>query len=241
MLQTTESMKTKIFLLLILITLFQSVNAQQFGVQGGLNISKTSGEDFWYNSTSSLPSIHFGLVVEFSLTKKFFFDTGLLYSVKGFKQNPIPLNSNYANNSNGYGSGYNDYPYNVQTTSYSTGYLEVPANLTFKLPITSKLTLCFHTGPTFSYGLYIKSRGSKSSAYDYTIHNLDSKQKYDFGLNLGSGIEFGNINIGVNYNQGLKNISYNSVVKNKNRVFQISFVYMFGKKKLRNNNEAVTI
>ena len=227
-------MKAKFFLLIVFIVSFQIVNAQRFGIQGGLNISKTSGEDYWYNSTSSLPAMHLGVVVEFSLTKKFFFDTGLLYSVKGFKTNP--LDYNYSNYGSGYGSGYGggygsgDYQYDIQSERYSTGYLEIPANLTYKFPISSKLKLCFRTGPTFSYGLYIKCRGSKSSTYDYTIHNLDSKQKYDFGLNLGSGIEFGNINIGVNYNQGLKNLSYSSETKNKNRVFQISVAYMFGKK-----------
>ena len=227
-------MKIQYSFLFIFIILFQSVSAQRFGIQGGLNISKTSGEDYWYNSTSSLPAVHFGLVVELSLSKKFFFDTGLLYSVKGFKQSPIAYN--YSNNGSGYGSGYGtdygsgDYPYDIQSTRFSTGYLEIPANLTHKFEITSKLTLCFHTGPTFSYGLYIKRRGTKSSTDDYTIHNLDSKQKYDFGFNLGSGIEFGSINIGVNYNHGLKNLSYSSETRNKNRVFQISVTYMFGKK-----------
>jgi len=229
-------MKIKFFLLFVFIILFQAVYAQRFGIQGGLNISKTSGEDYWYNSTSSLPTINLGVVVEFSLSKKFFFNTGLLYSVKGFKQNPIDYNNN--NYGPGYGSGYGsdygsgDYQYDIQSKRYSTGYLEIPANLTYKLPITSKLNVCFHTGPTFSYGLYFKCRGTKSSTYDYSIHNLDSKQKYDFGLNLGSGIEFGNINIGVNYNQGLKNLSYSSETRNNNRVFQVSVAYMFGKKTL---------
>lgn len=236
-------MKTKIYLFLIFFTLFQSVNAQQFGVQGGLNISKTSGEDYWYNSTSSLPAVHFGLVVEFSLTKKFFFNTGLLYSVKGYKETPMAYDyNNYGSGSgSGYGSDYGsgDYPYDIQSKRYSTGYLEIPANLTYKLPITSKLNVCFHTGPTFSYGLYFKCRGTKSSTYDYTIHNLDSKQKFDFGLNLGSGIEFGNINIGVNYNQGLKNLSYSSETKSKNRVLQIFVAYMFRKKLVKYPKEEV--
>jgi len=228
-------MKIRIFLLLTFITLYQSVNAQQFGIQGGLNISKTSGEDFWYNSTSSLPSIHFGLVVELSVTEKIFFNTGLLYSVKGFKQNPT------VNNNNNYGPGYGDYTYDIQSMRYSTGYLEIPANLTYKLPITSKLNLCFHTGPTFSYGLYFKCKGTNSSTYDYTNNNLDSKQKYDFGLDLGSCIEFDNINIGINYNQGLKNLSYSDEAKNKNRVLQISVAYMFRKKTVKQNKEDVTI
>lgn len=60
-------------------------------------------------------------------------------------------------------------------------------------------------------------------------------------MNLGSNIEFENINMGVNYNQGLKNLGYSSTNRNNNRVFQVSVAYMFGKKKLKNNNEAVTI
>lgn len=218
-------MKIKFLLLFVFIILFQAGYAQRFGIQGGLNISKTSNIEGY--SDTSLPALHLGVVVEFSLTKRFCFNTGLMYSVKGYKYNTS------FNTGSGYGSGYGGNDQSSEDPGilrYSTGYLEIPANLAFKFPITNKLNLSFHTGPTFSYGLYFKCRGSKSSANDYTFFHLDSKQRYDFGMNLGSDIEFENINVGVNYNQGLKNLSYSSGTRNNNRVLQLSVAYMFGKK-----------
>jgi hypothetical protein len=62
-------------------------------------------------------------------------------------------------------------------------------------------------------------------------------KRVDYGVGLGAGVEFGKVVASLNYQLGFANLiapdpfgSETSEEKMRNRVFQISVAYMFGKK-----------
>lgn len=79
----------------------QIVSAQTFGIKGGINFanmtysgSGVSGSETW------MTGFHLGLVADFKLQEQLYFNTGLLYSMKGAGSDAlsyleIPLNVAY--------------------------------------------------------------------------------------------------------------------------------------------------
>ncbi len=220
-------LKAGLLLLAVLLLGYQCVNAQKFGIQGGLNISKATNSDGDY--ARPLSALHFGVVAEFPLVRKLFFTTGLSYSVKGYKVNPaIAVTPDLP----GYGSNFGSFT-EPESVRQSTGYLEIPANLAYKLSLSDKLNLCFYAGPTFGLGLYRKLIWSKSTYNNFKTFDLNPKERFDFGINVGTAIEINNLGFGINYIEGLKDISNTTYYKMKNHVLQISATFF-----LRNKDKA---
>jgi hypothetical protein len=198
-------MKIKIFLICALIYLAHIAAAQRFGMEGGLNISRTSG--FTNGLDKNLLGIHFGPIVEFSLSERFYINSGLLYSIKGFKYDVSALVIN------------DPYFEDPGITTHSFNYLEVPVLLVYKIPIKEgKLKLLLQGGPYFSYCIMHSPSTVKINEFDY-------------GINLGPGIENKNIKLGLTYSIGLRDLWPDGHGRYKNRVFQISVGYFFGDKK----------
>ena len=217
-------LKAGLLLLAVLLSGHQCVNAQRLGIEGGLNISKATNSDGDY--ARPLQAFHLGVVSEFPLTKKFFFTSGLSYSVKGYKFNPgIAVTPDLP----GYGSDFGTFV-ESESVRQSTGYLEVPANLAVKLNLSDKMHWSFHAGPTFGFGLYRKTIWSKSTYNNFKTFDLYPKERFDFGINLGSSIEIYNFSFGFNYIEGLKDISNTTYYTMKNHVFQISATYFLKRK-----------
>ena len=61
--------------------------------------------------------------------------------------------------------------------------------------------------------------------------DTDHLKRLDFGVGFGAGVIFGNMTAGISYNLGLANISSDTSdgMTLKNKVFQISIGYLFGK------------
>jgi hypothetical protein len=119
-------MKKKLAVFYLLLILSQIGNAQRFGVEGGLNISKPSG---LISSSTSLVGIHFGPIIEFSLFEKSFIKSGFLYSEKGYKINFSDILNN---------PDPDPVFENPGTIKFRTGYIEIPvmmALLSWVLPL----------------------------------------------------------------------------------------------------------
>ena len=169
MLLTSKFSNVKYLLLALCLYGFQSTKAQRLGILGGLNISRATNSDDDY--ARPLPAFHLGVVAEFPLTKKFFFTSGLSYSVKGYKFNPgIAVTPDLP----GYGSDFGTFV-EPESVRQSTGYLEIPANLTYQISLSDKVNLCFHAGPTFGLGLYRKTMWAKSTYNNFTTFDLYTK------------------------------------------------------------------
>jgi hypothetical protein len=79
-------MKKTIMLFAVLLTLNATVIAQKIGVKGGLNLNHvTTNNADLQKELSPRPSIHLGLVGNFSLGKQLSFQPQLLFSGRGSK------------------------------------------------------------------------------------------------------------------------------------------------------------
>ena len=198
-------MKTKLLYLIAFVCFAQFANAQTFGIKGGVNFANMSfSVDQFDVSPKSITGFHLGLVSDFKLQESLHFNTGLLYSLKGTK---------------GEMEG--------ESGSIKINYLEIPLNLAYKFSINESSDFFIQAGPYLAYALNGKEKGG-GETYDLEF-GTDNWKRLDFGLGFGGGVEFGSFVTSLNYQLGLANLADDPDVKAKNKVFQISVAYMFGK------------
>jgi hypothetical protein len=206
-------MKTRLFYVIAFILCVQIANAQTFGIKGGVNFANmTISGGGMSLSPKSITGFHIGPVADFQLKDQFHFNTGLLYSTKGFKMDV-----------SGEGESFSG------TETFS--YLEIPLNLAYLFPINDKSDFFIQAGPYLGYALSGKDKfGSETHDIDFAE---DMIKRFDYGVGFGGGVQFGSIVASVNYQLGLANLNDDPDVDAtfKNKVFQISLAYMFGKKK----------
>ena len=205
-------MKTKLFYLIALLLFVQISNAQRFGIKGGVNFANIdfSGGGLTI-SGESLTGFHIGPVAEINLADNLYFNTGLLYSLKGTK-----LDLEFE------GEG-------VKATD-KIHYLEIPLNAAYKFPINDAANIFVQAGPYLAYGLSGKEKAEADGVEEEgdLFEGDDAMKRFDWGLGFGGGVEFGSIVASINYQLGLANLSDESSAEAKMKVFQISLAYMFG-------------
>ncbi len=128
------------------------------------------------------------------------------------------------------------------TTTMNPWYLQVPASLVLKLPITGDSRFFFGAGPYVQMGIAGRettTTAATSSSSDIKFNNddpsttqqedasFDKLKRFDVGINYMAGVETGDLMIGVNFDQGLTKInstqSNNSANdNNKFRTFSIN-------------------
>ena len=203
----------------------------QFYVQGGLNLANiTKTKDGQTEKNNLLPSFNAGFMGRFGLSDVFDLESGLLLTGKGSKAETFFSDNNYIK------------------TRFNPIYLEVPLNAVIKFPLEakSKSNIFINAGPYIAVGVFGKSKTDQkfgaitsSSGSDIKFSNDDpftSEQddanynklkRFDYGINLGGGIDFGKFILKANYGLGLAKINStqtdNSVDdRNKFRTFSVS-------------------
>lgn len=201
-------MKSKLILLLFIVVFAQIANAQVFGIKGGVNFANmsfsASGIDV---SPKSILGIHVGPIAEFELQESLYFNTGILYSLKGYKMKM-------------------DFMGETAEASVKFNYLEIPLNFAYKHPLSETSKLFAQAGPYLGYAL--SGKGESDGETEDVEFGDGEMKRMDFGIGIGAGIELGSIAASLNYQLGLANIVDDPDVKVRNKVFQISVAYMFG-------------
>ena len=200
-------MKTKLILVIVLALFVRVTDAQTFGIKGGVNIANMTISAMGMGvSQKPLIGIHVGPVMDFQLKGNLCFNTGLLYSMKGFKVDT-----------------------GGSTGSETLNYLVVPLNLAYKFPIKDKSKFFIQAGPYLGYALSGKDKADGQSTD--IVFGSGGMKRFDIGVGFGAGVEFGSVVTSVNYELGLQSLidEYDVGAKAKNKVFQISIAYMFGK------------
>ena len=178
----------------------------QFGIKGGVNMSKASlsRKDF---KTDNFTGFFLGPVVDVTVPiVGVGLDLGLLYSQKGVT---------FENKNS--------------TTSFSETIkqrgLDIPLNLKYNIGFNRLFGMYLSAGPDFFFA-FDSDKGFK----DYNF----KKKKPQVGMNFGGGAKIlGHLHLGVNYNIPLNNsavISTNGedqTNKYKTRTWQVSVAYMF--------------
>jgi len=201
-----------------------------YGIRAGANFSNMLVKDNFGVSSDHFkmkPGFHIGVTAEMPFVETndtFMFETGLLFTTKGFRST-----RNFSNSSPGQMA--------IKTTAY---YLEVPltAKAYYQL---EKVKIYGLFGPYLGRG--VNRRAMARAIYDNYIVDPEEEINWeqddehadhigglDLGLIIGGGVQLNAMQIGINYGLGLENVSPHTTgkAKAKNRVLSLSVGYKFG-------------
>lgn len=207
-------MKKFLFTLMLfcIIGLIQNVNAQNYGIQAGLNLSNLSIRDSEGKFDSkSIAGVNIGFLMEILQSKGLTIEMGGKIATYGMMRTTR---------------------YGQLTTDYKikANYFEIPLYLKKELYSNDKVSLLGIAGGYGSFGLsgtmYEDGDGYKISWKT----GEDGLKRYDFGLIAGVGVRMSSFTLLVNYNFGLNNLSLEespSDLKINNRVLGLSIIYNF--------------
>ena len=213
----------KLFILSALIAITTiHVNAQMY-LQGGANFANiTKTNDGQTEKNNILTTFNVGFMSRFDLSKIFDLESGLLLTGRGSKAET-------------YFNGSSDY---VKST-FNPVYIEVPLNAVVRVPLAMGSHLFFHAGPYIAIGIAGKSKmesrvgplvSTSSSAIKFSNDDpftskqddaaYDKLKRFDFGMNLGGGLQFKHLILKANYGLGFSKINStesNNTVNDKNK------------------------
>lgn len=190
----------------------------KYGPKAGLNFSELPNYTEYIINQQIYNGYHFGIISEFKLSGKLFLQPGLLISNKG---------SEYivGNNTGGNTTGFSNF-------QFSAFYADVPVNLAYKIGRASYKFLLL-AGPQIGYGLTGKWEATYGTESDVHFGNgpEDDLKPFDYGVNIGAGLEAGRFQISSQYYIGLRTLSTVTppLEEQKYKVLTISIAYLFGK------------
>ena len=221
----------KLLSIVIVAGIFTNANSQNY-IQGGANLANITETNSGQTQRNNLlTTFNVGILSRFDLSKVVDLESGLLLDGRGSKA------ATY------FTSSLED---NYVKSSFNPLYLEVPLNLLIKIPFQKNMNIFFNAGPYAAMGIAGKSKSetrifgaSTNSTSNIKFSNDDpftSKQddaaydkikRFDFGLNLGGGLDLGKVLLKVNYGYGFTKINSTqsdngSDNKNKYRTLSIS-------------------
>jgi hypothetical protein len=215
----------KLLIVALCVGAFTTARSQIY-VQGGVNLSNisttASGET---QKNHMLTSFNAGILGRVNIAAPLAFETGLLLDGRGSKSRNTSSGDNY------------------YTAKFNPLYLEVPASLVLKLPLENSSNIFINAGPYIAMGIAGKSKvdgkiagvefhSSTNIKFTSTDPTEDDQaysklKRFDYGINLGAGIDVGKLLVKVNYGLGLAKINStetdnNADDKNKYRTLSIS-------------------
>jgi hypothetical protein len=218
-------MKVKISLVLVVLLCLISYqsNAQKLGVKGGLSIAKVVADELEDLDNKMNLGFHAGLSADVPIAGVASLETGIVLTTKGSK----------------FVEEGDDYEFKIKI---NTLYLDIPLRIKATTSINDGLLAYGAFGPYMGIGLSGKTKfedtyGGQTDSETEDIEwgndeENDHLRRLDYGLSFGGGVIFKGIEIGLNYDLGLANISAyradDSAIKN--RVLRITVGYKFGGK-----------
>ena len=185
-------MKTIIRTVLIAVALLIGVSAGAqdkplaFGVKAGMNLSNFSGD----LDMDAKVGFNAGVTVDYGFTPDLFFMTGLEFTTKGAKAS-------------------DDFDMKLNLS-----YIQLPIHVGYKLNVAENTRINLHAGPYLAYAVEGKWKAKEGSvegsvsAFGDEMDAVGLKMKrFDLGIGLGVGVEFGQFNVGLGYDLGILDIS----------------------------------
>ena len=207
-------MKSKLLILVVFTVFTQIANAQKFGVKGGLNlVSMSYSMEELDNSPGPIIGLHFGPIVEFKLTNRLNFNSGILYTLKGGNLEIWRIN--------------NDLEFVPERVPIRLNFLEMPLNIAYIFSLRETSNFFVQAGPYVGYAINGKFK-LNSETIDIQFGGLGNMKRFDFGLGIGSGFQFGSWVTSLSYQFGLANRYDTPGSRTRNNALQLSIAYMFG-------------
>lgn len=240
-------MKKLTYLLLLMsfsIVTSQSYAQFRFGVKAGLNIANMRVSGFTGVTESSKIAFHAGGMIDYSFSKSFSLESGLLLSWKGANFDRDIYNDNTTKI--------------IENTSFTPLFIELPINAVYKVDF-KPIKLLLFAGPYLGFGVAgnreieheasgLPAGVTLGDAVTWCVQNAltepdgtsglkygsktdDDLKGFDFGLNFGAGIEYANFQFRLQFGLGLANLNPTTANNEilKNNVLGFSVGYMFGK------------
>ena len=184
---------------------FTSEKANQpvtFGIRGGLNVSSMSLKDD--GDLKSRAGFNVGVSVDFPILESFYLQSGLYYTVKGYKQKDGDLKVNI-------------------------GYLEIPILASYRHNFSDAAQWQFNFGPYFAVGLNGNLKAKYSwREYEKKWYDYDATRRFDMGLQIGTGVVLAkHYYVGLAYELGFLSQVTDSDGYCKNRNFMVNVGYQF--------------
>jgi hypothetical protein len=208
--------------------MFTTAKSQVY-VQGGVNLANiTKTNSGATEKNNMLTTFNAGILGRMNLSTTFDLETGLLLDGRGSKSD-MYLTSSTSDN--------------YVKAKFNPLYLEVPLNVVLRIPLESSTNIFVNAGPYAAFGIAGKSKtdskiagvtSSSSTNIKFTDADpnaqdqaYDKLKRWDYGVNLGAGIDLGKILLKANYGMGFAKISSketnnSSNDKNKYRTVSIS-------------------
>ena len=199
--------KLKLTLIIVMIAIAGAASAQvSLGIKGGVNMSNFWGDELTHKNAKV--GFNAGIAADYAFLPDMSIQSGLFFTTKGFK----------------YDSDILDYTQNLM-------YLQIPVHYAYKVTVTPGTRIVFHGGPYVAYGV-----GGKTDVKVGTLNLPNSDvfgdgvaqyKRFDAGLGLGVGAEFGPILFDLGWDMGLVNISRasNGDVKNQNAYLSVGYMF----------------
>lgn len=184
-----------------MIASFTSMYGQKFTLHSGLSVSNVQ---FFIDTVSIEPNKKAGFLIgldsEFELAENFYLSIGSDFINKGFLIKADTVN--------------------LSDFTLRVNYLSLPVNIRYKFDLED-FWMTFEAGPYFGIGVSAKSKSADSTT-KINFGNDDGELKLlDYGFNLGFAFEVDVIKFGINYSNGLNNISSSTRETLKNRCFAV--------------------
>jgi hypothetical protein len=204
----------------VTLTLNSNLSSAQvrFGPKVGLNFSgMPNNTNYIIGNQHIYNGYHFGGITEFRLYGQLFLQPGVLITNRGSKYI-------VGNSASGSTTGYSYF-------QFYTFNADIPVNLKYNFDFgTFKFVLL--AGPQVGYGFSGKWAASNRTSTKVHFGNdpTDDLKPFDYGLNLGGGLEVGRIQLTSQYYMGLRSLSPQipPLKEQKYKMVSLSIAFLFG-------------
>ena len=202
----------RFMLVVAMLAMVTAVSAQMnLGVKGGVNMSNFYGDEL--DDKNVKIGFHIGLAADYDFAYNSAIQTGLFFTTKGAK----------------YTSSFGDASGELTVNPM---YLQIPVHYAYKIDVSPGTRVVLHAGPYAAYGVGGKSKlsgsvGDIGAEYEEDVFGDDGFKRFDAGLGLGVGAEFGPLLFDIGWDMGLVNIADSEDVDIKNQNAYLSVGYKF--------------
>jgi len=212
------SKKNLIVLIVAVLTASYAQAQTTFGARAGLNLTNVYQNDEKGNMKGLdwIPGFQIGVVADYLLFEDLSIQPSILFSTQGAKSEASVGN------------------YKAKVT-FNFHYIQIPINLQYKHDLDNMILLV-QAGPYLGYGIGGKQKAeisqggtkiSDSKKIKFGSGDEADYKAFDFGLGVGAGLQFGNIQAVLGLNYGLVKLNSNTNAKNIGLALTLS--YFLGK------------
>lgn len=202
----------RFMLVVAMLAMVTAVSAQMnLGVKGGVNMSNFYGDEL--DDKNVKIGFHIGLAADYDFAYNSAIQTGLFFTTKGAK----------------YTSSFGDASGELTVNPM---YLQIPVHYAYKIDVSPGTRVVLHAGPYAAYGVGGKSKlsgsvGDIGAEYEEDVFGDDGFKRFDAGLGLGVGAEFGPLLFDIGWDMGLVNIadSEDADIKNQNAYLSVGYKF----------------